>query len=567
MKVHIPGSGDFTMKDVTAIDDPCPFPNKVKRTLNEKERIIYAPMSDVGNIFFDKDAIYINMPSKNNKSNKKNKNGEDNESDVEVQEEEDELQVDEENNLVKSLQSTKFTIDEKLQNSGVQLFKNSNTILRDSDNDDYDNEDYDDDDDVDGLNEDDFIDDDDDDDDNDDGEEDDENDNNKIIQNKREEGRRRVPSEMVADKKRTRKEEYQFEDEDEEEQEQNYKWKNNMIKMANHQYTKSINFVDIIYGVNNNNNIVNETQENYEEDDELFIVKKTNRNDIDATDTCKFIANEQQLPIVNIQVEDENTTQDNSIDDELLARFVDQGETGYLGNGGDDKEVLYGDFEDLETNEIHKAVGEDIDNKNTNNNNSKDKKSNYDNKEERNKKKEELKKAFDKEYDAEMDENSADYFSELKQELNEQNQKLKTEFANEEEEYRTKYEGIRVGSYVRIEIDKVPYELIKHFNPNVPIIIGGLLPNEEQLGFVQIRLKKHRWHKKILKSNDPLIFSIGWRRFQTIPIYSVEDKNDRNRMLKYTPEHMHCIATFYGPITPPNTGVIAFQYLSNNSVC
>lgn len=51
------------MREVTALVDPCPLPNRVKRTLNEKDRLIYAPMSDVGSIFFDKDAMYINLPS------------------------------------------------------------------------------------------------------------------------------------------------------------------------------------------------------------------------------------------------------------------------------------------------------------------------------------------------------------------------------------------------------------------------------------------------------------------------------------------------------------------------
>ena len=51
-------------------------------------------------------------------------------------------------------------------------------------------------------------------------------------------------------------------------------------------------------------------------------------------------------------------------------------------------------------------------------------------------------------------------------------------------------------------------------------------------------------------------------RFQTMPLYSTEDVNGRYRMLKYTPEHKHCLANFYGPVVPPNTGVLAFQTLN-----
>lgn len=33
-----------------------------KRALNEKERLIYAPMADVGGLLYDKDAVYIDIP-------------------------------------------------------------------------------------------------------------------------------------------------------------------------------------------------------------------------------------------------------------------------------------------------------------------------------------------------------------------------------------------------------------------------------------------------------------------------------------------------------------------------
>lgn len=60
---HIAGVGDVTPEDIEALPDPCPTPSVAKkRTLNERERLLYAPMSDVGALSFDKDGMYIDIP-------------------------------------------------------------------------------------------------------------------------------------------------------------------------------------------------------------------------------------------------------------------------------------------------------------------------------------------------------------------------------------------------------------------------------------------------------------------------------------------------------------------------
>lgn len=49
------GCGDLMLSNVTLLPDPCPLPEKLKkRSLNEREKLIYAPMAGVGGIVYDK---------------------------------------------------------------------------------------------------------------------------------------------------------------------------------------------------------------------------------------------------------------------------------------------------------------------------------------------------------------------------------------------------------------------------------------------------------------------------------------------------------------------------------
>ncbi|GLG99508.1 Uncharacterized protein GBIM_05961 [Gryllus bimaculatus] len=220
---------------------------------------------------------------------------------------------------------------------------------------------------------------------------------------------------------------------------------------------------------------------------------------------------------------------------------------------------VFGDFEDLETGEKHVAEKTNSAKLDSKKEDSADLSSLS--KAELVEKKKKLKAKFDAEYDE--GEGGFTYYDELKQEVSRQAEINKSEFEGMDEDLRVQLEGFRPGMYVRVELSNVPCELVTNFDPTFPLIIGGLLTGEENVGYVQVRIKKHRWHSRILKNCDPLIVSLGWRRFQTIPVFAKLEDNLRHRMLKYTPEHIACMAHFWGPITPQGSGFLALQDVAN----
>lgn len=54
---------NLQLAEVTALPDPCPLPGSQKRRgLGDKDRLLYAPMADVGGLLYDQDAVYIDIP-------------------------------------------------------------------------------------------------------------------------------------------------------------------------------------------------------------------------------------------------------------------------------------------------------------------------------------------------------------------------------------------------------------------------------------------------------------------------------------------------------------------------
>lgn len=343
-------------------------------------------------------------------------------------------------------------------------------------------------------------------------------------------------------------------DESEEEVADEFKWKRNLTEKAreafvNRQQSKK-NLMKMVYGVFDKINVMEEKEDKEDE-------KKPGE---DIGGIFRVVQEQQKQKILDRELQNQEEsvffTMESPRDwlkEENKALLINRFVTGKWKESEDaeellklDNEDLYGDFEDLETGEKYKA--EDA--------GSKELSDEAEEKEKLLEKKKKLKEQFNAEYD---NTEKKTYYDELKADVERQAGINKSEFEGLDDDVRVQLEGYRPGMYVRVEIEAVPCELITHLDPTYPIIIGGLLHGEENIGYVQTRIKKHRWYSRILKSRDPLIFSIGWRRFQSLPIYSKLEDNLRHRMLKYTPEHVACMGHFWGPITPQGTGVLAVQ--------
>jgi ribosome biogenesis protein BMS1 len=251
-------------------------------------------------------------------------------------------------------------------------------------------------------------------------------------------------------------------------------------------------------------------------------------------------------------------------DDCLIERIRNRFVTGNWEKESDGEK--FDDFEDLETGEKYGPNGEveesDDDGETEGMTDAELREYNA-------KRKASQKDEFDVDYDENKKSNTSkpsdekaesEYVEALKREKEARLKRNQEEFGADGEASRVRYEGFRQGIYCRVRIDGIPAEFIQSFNPMMPLVIGGLTPQETERGLVRCRFKKHRWHKKILKCNvsrysdfysvihlvplndifltyvlqDPLVFSIGWRRFQSIPVFSTEDQNGRHRLLKYT---------------------------------
>lgn len=491
--VHIPGAGDLVVSTVERLADPCPLPtleSERRRKMGEKGKLIHAPMSDVGGMTFDKDAVYVNVPGSFSRV-------------------EGEEPAGEGERMVMDLQQAQ-TLADGIQRSEIRLLGSSSKALQAEDD----------------------VDDD-----------DDESDASSVASAPIDQNDAASDDELgseVSDddldfEAMTGFEQdgprHNFQDEDEDDEEElagSLRWKRDMVDRAAQGVAQRLghrrDMMSLIYDseMAPEEVVGGKTSAPESRSDDLF--------NITSTQAPSHVPTGIDVAALRDKWQDEKTL------DSIRKLFI----TAKTDDAAEYEDAT-GDFEDLE------AEGQEAPSK----------------EESLAAKKAALKAKFDEQYDDPEGEEKLDFYDAAKAEFARQRERNDAEFAGVDASIRAQVEGYRAGCYVRLELHGVPCELVEHFDPRCPLIVGGLLAAEERFGFVTTRIKRHRWHTKTLKTNDPLIFSLGWRRFQSLPVYSLDDHSIRQRLLKYTPEHMHCFATFYGPLSAANTGFCAFNTLGD----
>ncbi|CAG7725438.1 unnamed protein product [Allacma fusca] len=500
VSIHIPGLGDFLPEAVTPLSDPCPLPLKeraLKRSLNEKEKLIYAPFSGVGGIVYDKDAVYIDLGGSH--SHNRSKGQEDSKN---------------ANPLLGELHDLKATLNEKMESATIQLFSNSQAITAAEVED-------------------------------------------PVLGTETPREKNKLTTKPQDDDEDENVSEDDIEESDDEEIDFQNSSDEDSGSDMDENTQEGTTFEDTLEG-----KIEKSKARRVEEAADAFYSRFRNRSmqKMIYDDTADFmnVTSRADFDLANCNAPEEVNLEEMEEDDlkdlfvggdyaESAKKLLDADDDDPFGFGDD--EDVFGDFETLDGGD----EGDDDGTKNRKKDEPKEEVS----EEKRVELKEKLKEKFDMEYD---DGGDKSFYKDWKSQVEEQAKINRTFFDNiEDPKLLQELQGLPPGSYVRVEISRVPCEFIQNFDPQrtSPLVIGSLdTPNQETLAVVQARVKKHRWFPKILKTRDPIILSVGWRRFQTISLYSVHDHNMRNRMIKYTPEHLHCVANFYGPMTPQGTGIL-----------
>lgn len=109
---------------------------------------------------------------------------------------------------------------------------------------------------------------------------------------------------------------------------------------------------------------------------------------------------------------------------------------------------------------------------------------------------------------------------------------------------------VKPGTRITIWIKDVPPQAYAAYDKQRPYIVFGLLQYEHKMSLLNFQIQRDNAYEEPVKSKDPMVLHVGFRRYAVRPIYSQNTNKGTNHVHKFErflEMGKSAIATIYGP--------------------
>ncbi|KAK4048762.1 ribosome biogenesis protein tsr1 [Microbotryomycetes sp. JL201] len=141
-------------------------------------------------------------------------------------------------------------------------------------------------------------------------------------------------------------------------------------------------------------------------------------------------------------------------------------------------------------------------------------------------------------------------------------------------ERKAQVDGVEAGTRVIIHIKDVPKQAADERDPSLPFVVFGLLKHEHKYSVMHFTITRNTEYSDTVRSKDPLVAQIGFRRFVVNPIFSQHTMRNNGRgannvhkferFLRHSGVTAH-VATAYMPITFGNVPAVLLRLPSSGA--
>ncbi|KAI7882788.1 uncharacterized protein EV154DRAFT_471218 [Mucor mucedo] len=126
--------------------------------------------------------------------------------------------------------------------------------------------------------------------------------------------------------------------------------------------------------------------------------------------------------------------------------------------------------------------------------------------------------------------------------------------------------AVKPGRRITIHISNVPIQAFQAYDKTRPFIVFGLLQYEHKMSLINLQVQRDNAYEGTVRSKDPLVMHMGFRRYNVRPIYSQNTNKGTNHVHKFERFQKlgrSYVATVYGPVVFGKMPVMFYKETDN----